>query len=99
MIDKARALQIAEGWGSYMNDADPGVCMYALTSTGKIQSPKHRADLIVYIKNDCMPLVRERHDHATALDDDEGEEAARVDKEELDELLEYCEGAPLESAE
>jgi len=96
MIDKQRAVQIAEGWGSYMNSSDPGICMYGLSTTGRIQSPAHRADLIVYIKTRCLGVVAER-DAKSA--DEESSEQNRVDREELGELLEYCEGAPVESAE
>jgi len=98
MIDKTRAVQIAEGWGSYMNSADPGICMYGLSTTGKIQSPAHRVELIDYIKNTCIKLVDERI-AATAEEDSDDREMHRVDREELGELLEYCEGAPVESVE
>lgn len=95
MIDKAYATQIAAGWHSVSTWADEGVCMYALSSTGRIQSPEHRVKLIDYIKSNCLDVVAPREKH-TANEDDGMEDPNRVDREELESLLEYVENAPLE---
>lgn len=97
MITKSEAVGIAAGWHSVMTWEDPGVTMYALSSTGRIQSPEHRAKLIDYIKTHCIPVVTERVAE-TKPEDEDVVEQNRVDAEELNDLLEYVETAPLEPA-
>lgn len=53
-IDDFQAAEIASAWHSVMTWSDPGVAMYSVTSTGKVHSEEHRANLINYI-NVCMP--------------------------------------------
>ena len=50
MITRARAIEIAASWHSVMTWNDPGVAMYALSSTGRVQSEAHRAALLAYTK-------------------------------------------------
>jgi hypothetical protein len=54
-IDDFDASEIASAWHSVMTWNDPGVAMYSVTSTGKVHSETHRANLIAYIDNRCMP--------------------------------------------
>lgn len=56
MITTEQARNIASQWHSVMTWSDPGVCMYALSSTGKVQSRQHRADLVAYTKS-CIPAA------------------------------------------
>jgi hypothetical protein len=57
-IDDFQAAEIASGWHSVMTWSDPGVAMYSVTSTGKVHSEEHRANLINYI-NTCIPGAEE----------------------------------------
>lgn len=82
-LSRADACDIASQWWSVMTWNDPGVCMYAFGSTGKVQSEKHRAQLLAYIDTDSMAC-------AEVNDDPEG------DKAQLRQLRAYIEGAPVE---
>ena len=53
MINKAEAVNIACQWHSVMTWNDPGVAMYAFSSTQKVQSKEHRQNLIDYT-NHCL---------------------------------------------
>jgi hypothetical protein len=67
MLDDFDAAEIAASWHSVNTWNDPGVAMYSVTSTGKVHSEKHRADLIAYIDS-CLPqaaLCDERGDYPT----------------------------------
>lgn len=67
------AAEIAGAWHSVMTWNDPGVAMYSVTSTGRVHSEAHRAQLIAYIET-CMrgaqeadergddPVLTEQHD-------------------------------------
>ena len=48
------AADIAAQWHSVMTWSDPGVAMYSITSTGKIHSEEHRAQVLAYIEG-CIP--------------------------------------------
>lgn len=48
-IDDLQAAEVASAWHSVMTWSDPGVAMYSVTSTGKVHSDKHRAQLLAYI--------------------------------------------------
>jgi hypothetical protein len=98
VISRDRAVDIAAGWHSVNTWHDPGVTMYAFSSTGKVQSPEHRADLMVYITSTCRPLVAERLKDAKAAGDAVAVEAAGDEWDELDDLLEYVTHARLEDA-
>lgn len=50
MITRARAIEIAGQWHSVMTWSDQGVTLYALSSTGRVQSEDHRAKLLAYVK-------------------------------------------------
>jgi hypothetical protein len=57
-IDDFQAADIASAWHSVMTWNDPGVAMYSVTSTGKIHSEQHRANLISYIET-CMSAAHD----------------------------------------
>ena len=85
MITKSRAIEIAGQWHSVMTWSDPGVCMYALSSTGNVQSAKHRQQLLAYIDS---------------ILDRPGPNFTKREKfnltRELLALRRYCEEAPIE---
>jgi len=54
VITRNQAIQIASAWHSVMTWSDPGVAMYAVTSTGKVHSEEQRANLLTYIES-CIP--------------------------------------------
>jgi hypothetical protein len=88
-ISRDRAVTIAEGWWSVMTWNDPGVCMYAFGSTGKVQSEEHRGKLLHYIDVDCRLVPQ---------GDDPGYRAPQKDMRELRSLRRYIENAPIETA-
>lgn len=88
MIGNGEAIRLASLWWSVMTWSDPGVCMYAFGSTGRVQSEEHRQELLQYIDNNCMPSLLAWED-----DDDRDKEESI---EELESLREYIEHAPLE---
>ena len=51
------AAEIAGAWHSVMTWNDPGVAMYSVTSTGRVHSEEHRANLVHYIDG-CIPQAR-----------------------------------------
>ena len=80
------AAQIASLWHSVMTWNDPGVAMYSVTSTGKVHSEEHRANLLAYIES-CMPAAEKA--------DADGDEPAGVDGlysnvEDLEALAEWA---------
>ena len=54
VMEKEEAVRIASLWGSYMRAGDPGICMYGLSTTGKVQSQAHRQELLHYIDEHCL---------------------------------------------
>lgn len=100
-ISKGEACHIASQWWSVMTWSDPGVCMYALGSTGKVQSEEHRNDLLRYIDKECMPIPLKRskvHECTDACADPEGgqDECPYNDMEQLSDLHTYITHAPIE---
>ena len=98
-ISKEEACHIASEWWSVMTWHDPGVCMYALGSTGKVQSEDHRNDLLSYIDKDCMPIAMKRtesHECTDDCTDPESEDCPVQDVEQLAYLRDYIVHAPLE---
>lgn len=87
-IEVGEAAHIASLWWSVMTWSDPGVCMYAFGSTGRVQSEEHRQELLQYIDKDCMPGLLAWDDN----DDRNKEESI----EELENLREYIVSAPIE---
>lgn len=58
MITDYEAVDIANAWHSVMTWSDPGVAMYSVSSTGKVHSEKHRAQLLAYIET-CLPRAQD----------------------------------------
>lgn len=87
------AMFIASQWHSVMTWNDPGVTMYALSSTGSVQTPQHRVNLIAYIEGHCLDMVRSRANCATRHPDDRAVD--EEDKEQLEWLLDYVNMVPL----
>ncbi len=86
MMIPYEAWLFAASWGSYMNDYDPGACMYGFSEDCKPQSEQHRQDCIDWIDKECLSLVRHNRE-----DYDEDEE------EKLIELIEYIKQADIGS--
>lgn len=61
-IDDFQAAEIAAAWHSVMTWNDPGVAMYSVTSTGRVHSEKHRAQLVAYIDS-CIPAALDADAH------------------------------------
>jgi hypothetical protein len=82
-----------------MTWSDPGVTMYALSSTGRIQSPEHRISLIAYTK-DCVATATKRIKSALRTKSKtyggDTMETLEQDVEDLEALLDYVTNAPLE---
>ncbi|AKU43514.1 hypothetical protein CPT_Sansa110 [Caulobacter phage Sansa] len=84
-ITRARAVQIATGWASYIRATDPGRWLYAFSSTGGvIASENHRAAVLEYV-SDCIDRL------ATRRIGLEGRTA-----HELQQLRRYLAAAPIE---
>ena len=64
-IDDFQASEIAAGWHSVMTWSDPGVAMYSVTSTGRVHSEQHRANLIAYIDS-CMSAAERADERGDA---------------------------------
>jgi hypothetical protein len=77
----------AATWGAAMTAGDPGACMYGFDEKGLVQSEAHRADCIAYIETHCREAAKV---NAAA-----GENLAEQNRE-LDALLDYLRGAPVE---
>jgi hypothetical protein len=88
MIDVFEAADICSLWWSVMTWSDPGVCLYALGSTGRVQSEEHRQQCIDYITNKCIPIAQERDDEETD-----------ADIVQLEDLLDYIRNADIEPME
>lgn len=58
-LNDFEASEIAEQWHSVQTWSDPGVAIYSITSTGKIHSEKHRAQVIAYIDGECLDQALE----------------------------------------
>lgn len=80
--------EIASMWWSVMTWGDPGVCLYAFGSTGKVQSEEHRQQCLEYIKKHCEPLAQERNDDET-----------EQNLADLERLAEYIREADIEPME
>jgi hypothetical protein len=85
-LTRDQAVAISEGWWSVNTWGDPGVCLYAFGSTGKVQSEEHRANVLAYIKEHCLPGCAKQDD-------------PKLCRRELAELSEYIRTAPIESME
>lgn len=90
-------LGIAAQWHSVMTWHDPGVCMYALSSTGAVQSKEHRQQLFDYIDKDCMVLAEKRlkKERAKKRRNRALIEEYEDDIEDLETLRDYIENAPI----
>jgi hypothetical protein len=100
-ISKGEAIHIASQWHSVMTWSDPGVTMYALSSTGRVQSEDHRNDLLRYIDDECVPIPLKRsksHKCKKACEPGEkGEDLCPFnDLEQLSDLASYIKHAPIE---
>lgn len=74
----------AASWGSYMRDGDPGACMYGFNEHCRVQSERHRQDVLNWIEKECRPNVI---DDPQNYDEDE--------LENMDAFVEYIKIAPL----
>lgn len=85
-MTEAEAIAYAATWGSYMNGADPGACMYGFsTDIGlKVQSEQHRRACLAHIDDCIIKCDPEGND---AHDED--------DPDKLRELRSMIEAAPL----
>jgi len=79
----------AAEWGSYLNDWDPGACLYGFDERGTVQSEQHRADCIAWIDGPCRK--------AATANIAAGDPSARGDHEQLDELRAYLLTAPCDT--
>lgn len=50
LMPRQKAREIAYNWHSVITWNDPGAQLYAFASTGKVQSEKHRADCLEYLR-------------------------------------------------
>lgn len=85
------AAEIAGAWHSVMTWNDPGVAMYSVTSTGRVHSEEHRAQLLSYIET-CMCGAQEA--------DARGDDPVLVEMhgsnvEELEALREWAMAYPI----
>ncbi len=83
-ISRDAAVAISEGWWSVNTWGDPGVCLYAFGSTGRVQSEEHRDNVIAYIDGHCLKGC-DRQDNPKQC------------RKELEWLREYVRTAPIES--
>jgi hypothetical protein len=74
----------AASWGSYIRSGDPGACMYGFDERGCVQSEKHRADVLAYVKAECRPIIVA---HPRNFD--------RGELEKMDAFISYIEQAPV----
>lgn len=77
------AWEFAASWGSYMNDGDPGACMYGFSEDCRPQSEEHRQACVDYMKLNRMQV--EAHPHN--FEDDE--------LDQIDVFVAYIKQAPL----
>ncbi len=85
ILSAQEASAAAHEWASYINDTDPGLCLYAFASTAKIQSEAHRAECLAHLDGACR--------HAADANIAAGE---YLDShEELDALRLYLAAAPI----
>lgn len=80
------AAQIASLWHSVMTWSDPGVAMYSVTSTGRVHSEEHRANLIAYIES-CVRGATEADERG---DDSAGVDGCYSNVEDLAALTEWA---------
>lgn len=48
-MNREQAISEAHQWASFVNRGDPGICLYAFASTGRVQSEGHRKRCLGYI--------------------------------------------------
>lgn len=80
MLDRLTAIDIAYDWHSVMNWDDPGVQLYAFSSTGCVQSEEHRQKCLAWLRDECL-----------------GKTETEDDEDDLLDLIEYLEQAPIEA--
>lgn len=52
LITKERAYALASQWGSFINDTDPGACMYGFhVDDGRPVSDAHRLDCLKWLRS------------------------------------------------
>lgn len=95
MITDDEASTIASLWHSVMTWSDPGVAMYSVTSTGRVHSEKHRANLLAYIDS-CMPAARSADEDG---DESTGVEGCYSNVEDLEALREWAEAYAIDAGE
>ena len=88
---RRRAVAIAGQWYSVLTWSDPGVCLYALASTGRIRSEEHRARCLAYLR-EHIPARAVRCAGGMPA----GTDLGAADAWHLRRLARYVEAAPLE---
>lgn len=87
-INREQAVSIAMRWDCISPLGDPGLVMYALSTTGRVQSEGHRAKLLAYIDNECQERA-EKMGFMPTYDPEH----------ELDQIRDYIIQAPIEMVE
>ncbi|MCD0459540.1 hypothetical protein [Roseiconus lacunae] len=76
-MEPLEAYEYASSWGSFMQNGDPGACMYGFNSDCRPQSEEHRQAVIEWMKQ-CRLIVTQRPED---FDEDE--------LEKLDAFVEF----------
>lgn len=97
-IDDFTAAEIASLWHSVMTWNDPGVAMYSVTSTGRVHSEKHRAQLLAYIDR-CTVQARELDAKADARGEDPGAVLGESNAHDLEALRAWALAYEIEDGE